>query len=322
MPVQSQKSAITPAIWAGMISVYILWGSTYLAIRFAVMTIPPFLMAGIRHFTAGILLYTFMRLRGTPRPTRANWKSAAIVGLLLLAGANGLVSWAEQVVPSAVTALLVGSVPLWMILIDWIGGRYRDRAKRPSWLAFAGVVTGFLGIGLLVGPGHLSDNLAGARVDALGAAALLVGAVLWAGGSLYSREADLPSTPLLGTGMEMIVGGLGCLLISGVTGEWGRFNLAAVSTESLAGLLYLIVFGSLVGFASYTWLLRAAPTTLVSTYAYVNPVVAIFLGVIIGRETISPLMIAAAVIILASVALITFTRQPKAQVEEVGTVSD
>lgn len=322
MQPQTQKSAITPAIWAGMISVYILWGSTYLAIRFAVATIPPFLMAGVRHFTAGILLYTFMRLRGAPRPTRANWKSAAIVGLLLLAGGNGLVSWAEQVVPSAVTALLVGSVPLWMILIDWIGGRYRDRAKRPSWLAFAGVITGFIGIALLVGPGQLNDSLAGSRVNPIGAAALLVGAVLWAGGSLYSREANLPATPLLGTGMEMIAGGLGSLSIAALTGEFAQLNLAAVSAESVAGLLYLIVFGSLVGFASYTWLLRAAPTTLVSTYAYVNPVVAIFLGVIIGRETVSPLMIAAAVVILASVALITFTRSVNKKVEEVGTVSD
>ncbi|HEY4694249.1 MAG TPA: EamA family transporter, partial [Bellilinea sp.] len=275
-------------------------------------------MAGTRHFTAGVILYTIMRMRGAPSPTRANWKSAAIVGLLLLAGANGLVSWAEITVPSAVTALLVGSVPLWMILIDWISGRYRDKSKRPSWLAFAGVISGFIGIALLVGP----NEIAGQRVDPLGAAALLIGAVLWAGGSLYSRTADLPASPLLGTGMEMMIGGLGCFIISGLTGEWGRLDLAAVSTSSVTGLIYLIVFGSLVGFASYTWLLRAAPTTLVSTYAYVNPVVAIFLGVLLADEVISPRMILAAVIILASVALITFTRQPVKVKAPAGAVSD
>lgn len=312
------KTGIPTSIWLGMLSIYVFWGSTYLAIRFAVETIPPFFMAGTRHFTAGVILYAIMRLRGNPAPTRANWRSAAIVGLLLLAGANGLVSWAEITVPSAVTALLVGSVPLWMILIDWISGRYRDKAKRPSWLAFAGVITGFVGIALLVGP----NEIAGQRVDPLGAAALLIGAVLWAGGSLYSRTADLPASPLLGTGMEMIIGGLGCFVISAATGEWGRLDLAAVSTSSVTGLIYLIVFGSLVGFASYTWLLRAAPTTLVSTYAYVNPVVAIFLGVLLADEVISPRMIVAAVIILASVALITFTRQPAKLKAPAGAVSD
>ena len=251
----TRKTGIPTSIWLGMLSIYVFWGSTYLAIRFAVETIPPFFMAGTRHFTAGVILYTIMRLRGTPAPTKANWRSAAIVGLLLLAGANGLVSWAEKTVPSAVTALLVGSVPLWMILIDWITGRYRDKTKRPSWLAFAGVVSGFVGIALLVGP----NEIAGQRVDPLGAAALLIGAVLWAGGSLYSRTADLPSAPLLGTGMEMMIGGFGCFVISALTGEWGRLDLSAVSTSSVTGLIYLIVFGSLVGFASYTWLLRAAP---------------------------------------------------------------
>ena len=319
MQATARKTEIPTSVWLGMLSIYIIWGSTYLAIRFAVETIPPFLMVGVRNFIAGVILYAFMRLRGTPAPTRVNWRSAAVVGLLLLTGGNGLVSWAEKTVPSAVTALLVGAVPLWMVLLDWISGRYRDKSKRPSWLAFAGVLTGFGGIALLVGPGELSAN----RVDPIGAAALLFGALLWAGGSLYSRDAALPESPLLGTGMEMIAGGLGAIVIAGITGEFGQVNLAAVSTRSLLGFLYLIFFGSLVGFASYTWLLRAAPTTLVSTYAYVNPVVAIFLGVLLANETITARMLVAAVIILASVALITFTRQPaRARVEEIGAVSD
>lgn len=306
MQAAARTSKIPLSVWAGMISIYLVWGSTYLAIRFAVETIPPFLMAGARNLTAGLILYTFMRLRGTPAPTRLHWRSAAIVGILLLTGGNGLVSWAETIVPSAITALLVGAVPLWMILIDWVSGRYRDPDKRPNWLAFLGVFTGFGGIALLVNP----FQLGGAQVDLIGAGALLLGALLWAGGSLYSREAVLPKSPLLGTGMEMITGGLALLLVSGLAGEWGRFDLTAVSTKSLYGLLYLIVFGSLVGFASYTWLLRAAPTTLVSTYAYVNPVVAIFLGVLLADEVITGRMTLAAVIILASVAIITFARQP------------
>ena len=319
MQASARKAEISTSVWLGMLSIYIVWGSTYLAIRFAVETIPPFLMAGVRNLVAGVILYAFMRLRGTPAPTRLNWRSAAVVGLLLLTGGNGLVSWAEKTVPSAVTALLVGAVPLWMILLDWIGGRYRDKSKRPSWLTFAGVLTGFGGIALLVGPGELSGH----QVDLLGAGALLIGALLWAAGSLYSREAALPESPLLGTGMEMIAGGLGLFVLSGLAGEWGQLNLAAVSTKSLSAMLYLTVFGSLVGFASYTWLLRAAPTTLVSTYAYVNPVVAIFLGVLLANETITPRMLVAAVIILASVELITFTRQPaRAKVEASGTMSD
>lgn len=319
MQATARKTEIPTSVWLGMLSIYLVWGSTYLAIRFAVETIPPFLMAGVRNFTAGVILYAFMRLRGVHAPTRINWRSAAIVGLLLLTGGNGLVSWAEKTVPSAVTALLVSSVPLWMILIDWISGRYRDKSKRPSWLAFVGVLTGFGGITLLVGPGELSGN----QVDLIGAAALLVGALLWAAGSLYSRDAVLPESPLLGTGMEMIAGGLGSIVLAGITGEFGQVNLATISTRSALGFFYLIVFGSLVGFACYTWLLRVAPTTLVSTYAYVNPVVAIFLGILLANEAISPLMLVAAVIILASVALITFARQPAhARVEEVGVVSD
>lgn len=319
MQASTQTSKIPLSVWAGMISIYIVWGSTYLAIRFAVDTIPPFLMAGIRNLTAGVILYTFMRLRGTPAPTRLNWRSAAIIGLLLLTGGNGLVSWAEKTVPSAITALLVGAVPLWMILIDWVSGRYRDPEKRPNWPAFVGVFTGFAGIALLVGP----DEIGNTQVDLIGAGALLLGALLWAGGSLYSREAVLPKSPLLGTGMEMITGGLGLFVVSLLAGEWGQFDLAAVSAKSLYGMLYLILFGSLVGFASYTWLLRAAPTTLVSTYAYVNPVVAIFLGVLFAGEVISGRMLLAAVIILASVALITFTRQPaRKPVEQLGSASD
>lgn len=299
------KTTSPLAIWAGMLSIYVVWGSTYLAIQFAVETIPPFLMAATRNFTAGVILYTWRRLAGDPRPSLLHWRSAAIIGLLLLTGGNGLVSWAEQLVPSGVTSLLVGSVPLWIMLVDLVSGYYRQGGSRPGVLAVMGLVAGFGGIALLVGPGQLSGT---GQVNLIGAGALLLGSLLWALGSVYNRGAKLPASPLLGTGMEMLAGGLGLFVVGTLAGEWPEVNLAGISTSSLFGLLYLIFFGSLVGFASYTWLLRVAPITLVSTYAYVNPVVALFLGALIASEVITGRMIIAALIILGSVALITVTR--------------
>lgn len=299
------KTTSPLAIWAGMLSIYVVWGSTYLAIQFAVETIPPFLMAATRNFTAGVILYTWRRLAGDPRPSLLHWRSAAIIGLLLLTGGNGLVSWAEQLVPSGVTSLLVGSVPLWIMLVDLVSGYYRQGGSRPGVLAVMGLVAGFGGIALLVGPGQLSGT---GEVNLIGAGALLLGSLLWALGSVYNRGAKLPASPLLGTGMEMLAGGLGLFVVGTLAGEWPEVNLAGISSSSLFGLLYLIFFGSLVGFASYTWLLRVAPITLVSTYAYVNPVVALFLGALIASEVITGRMIIAALIILGSVALITVTR--------------
>ncbi len=303
------KTTSPLAIWAGMLSIYVVWGSTYLAIQFAVETIPPFLMAATRNFTAGVILYTWRRLAGDPRPSLLHWRSAAIIGLLLLTGGNGLVSWAEQLVPSGVTSLLVGSVPLWIMLVDLVSGYYRQGGSRPGVLAVMGLVAGFGGIALLVGPGQLSGT---GQVNLIGAGALLLGSLLWALGSVYNRGARLPASPLLGTGMEMLAGGLGLFVVGTLAGEWPEVNLAGISSSSLFGLLYLIFFGSLVGFASYTWLLRVAPITLVSTYAYVNPVVALFLGALIAGEVVTGRMIVAALIILGSVALITITRTKRA----------
>jgi drug/metabolite transporter (DMT)-like permease len=285
-----------------MIAVYIVWGSTYLAIRFAVETMPPFLMAGVRFLIAGAVLYAFRRLGGDPAPLRIEWRSAAIVGLFLLVGGNGSVVWAEQRVPSGIAALLVGSAPLWMVLIDAL----RPGGRRPWGWTILGVVLGFAGIVILVGPAQLI-GIEGS-VDLLGAAALTFAALSWAVGSLYNRGAKLPASPLLGTGMEMLMGGLGLLLLGTLTGEWGRLDLEAIAPRSLWGLIYLIVFGSWVGFAAYTWLLRVAPTTLVSTYAYVNPLVAIFLGNLLAAEPVTPRILIAAAIIVGSVAVITLTQ--------------
>jgi drug/metabolite transporter (DMT)-like permease len=290
-----------------MLSVYLVWGSTYLAIRFAIETMPPFLMAGVRFLIAGAILYAWRRAAGDALPTRVQWRSAAVVGAFLLVGGNGGVVWAEQTVPSGIAALLIASTPLWMVLVDlaWrrAGGR---RVQRPKWITMVGVLVGFVGIVLLVGPEQVTGI--GGEVDLAGAGVLTLASFLWAVGSVYSREADLPDSPLLGTGMEMLAGGLGLLLLGSVVGEWGRLDLAGISTLSWLGFGYLIFFGALVGFAAYTWLLRAAPTTLVSTYAYVNPLVAILLGSVFAQEALSGRVLVSAAVILGGVAVITLTQ--------------
>lgn len=293
-------------IWLAMLSVYIVWGSTYLAIAFAVQTMPPFLMAAARFLVAGGILFIYRRwISKDPAPRALEWRSAAVVGLFLLLGGNGGVVWAEQRVPSGIAALLVGASPLFMVLIDAI----RPGGVRPSWQTALGVLVGFGGIALLIGPDQWGSN--GQGTDLTGMLVLILAAFLWAAGSLYSRNACLPGSPLLGTGMEMLTGGAGLLVLGTLTGEWARLDLSAISTPSLLGLVYLIFFGSLVGFASYTWLLRNAPTPLVSTYAYVNPLIAILLGNLLASEPITLPVIASALIILSSVALINMQRSAR-----------
>jgi drug/metabolite transporter (DMT)-like permease len=298
----TQKAPSSASIWTGLIAIYIVWGSTYLAIRFAVETIPPFLAAGTRFLVAGSVLYAFQRLRGDKAPIRVEWRSAAIVGLFLLVGGNGGLMWAEQRVASGIASLMIASVPLWIAILDTV----RPGGRRPGRWVILGVLTGFAGIIILIGPAQLIgfDN----QVDLLGAAVLLFAAFSWAVGSLYNRGARLPTSPLLGTGMEMLVGGLGLFILGTISGEWIQLDPSTFSTRSIVGLIYLIVFGSWVGFASYTWLLRVAPTMLVSTYAYVNPLVAIFLGNLLAGEELTPRVLIAAVIILGSVAMITLTQ--------------
>jgi drug/metabolite transporter (DMT)-like permease len=292
-------------IWLALIAVYITWGSTYLAIRFAVETIPPFLMAGVRFLIAGAILYTWRRLAGDPAPARFHWRSAIIIGLLLLLGGNGGVVWAEQRVASGIAALIVGSAPLFMVLIDAL----RPGGQRPNWQTGSGVLVGFMGIALLISPSQWTGN--GLQMDGPGVVVLLFASLLWAVGSLYNRSAHLPASPLLGTGMEMLAGSAGLFIMGTLTGEWGRLELAAITPRSLWGLLYLITGGALVGFACYTWLLRVAPTPLVATYAYVNPLIAIFLGNLLAKEALTPRLLIAAVVIVSAVALINTGRAKK-----------
>ncbi len=302
-----KNNASNFSIWTALIALYIVWGSTYLAIRFGVETLPPFLLAATRFLIAGAILYGWRVAAGDQRPTAINWRSAAIVGGFLLVGGNGGVTWAEQRVVSGVAALMVGLVPLWMLLMDAVG---RDR-KTPGLQGSIGVVLGLAGIVLLVGP----SNLLGFShdIDLVGILALCLATFLWAAGSLYSRNAPLPDSPLMGTAMEMLAGGVGLLLLATLTGEWSRLNLAEVAPRSLWGLVYLITFGSLVGYAAYTWLLRVAPTPLVATYAYVNPLIAILVGNLLAQEPLTPRILISALVIVGSVILINSARSHNAK---------
>ena len=279
--------------------IYLIWGSTFLAILFAIQTLPPFLMAGVRFLVAGSLVYAWSRfVSGAAAPNRAQWRGAAAVGVLLLVGGNGLLVWSEQRVPSGVAALLVGTVPCFMAVIDWL----RPGGARPSGHVVAGLLLGLLGLVWLVGPDAL---MGGGRADFIGATAVVLGSFSWAAGSIYSRHAETPASPFLSTAMQMLAGGAVLLLLSFVLGEPWAFDVNSVSLRSALGILYLIVFGSIVAFSAYIWLLRVSTPARVSTYAYVNPVVAVLLGWALADEGLTMRVGVAAAVIVSGVALIT-----------------
>jgi len=290
---------------AAFVAVYIVWGSTYLAIRYAVETMPPFLMVGARFLVSGVILYAWSRARGEPRPSRAQWRDALVTGVLLLCCGNGAVAWAEQRVPSGLAALLVAIVPLWMVLVEWL----RPRGIRPTVSIVAGVVVGLIGLVVLIGPRTLVGD---GDVDRLGAIVLVVASLAWAGGSVYNRYGARPDSALMSTGLQMIAGSVGLLLVGVGAGELGTLNLTHVSLASWLGWLYLVTFGSLVGFTAYVYLLRAVSPAKASTYAYVNPVVAVFLGWAIAGEPVTMRTLAAAAIILGGVAMITISQNKTA----------
>ena len=295
------------SVIAAFIAVYTIWGATYLGIRFAIETIPPFLMAGSRFVIAGAVLYAWMRLSGAPAPTRMQWRATTMIGALLLLGGNGVLAWAEQLVPSGLAALIISTVPIWMVLLDWLRG-----GARPTAGISIGLVLGLVGIALLVGPANLAG---GNQLNTLGVIVLLFASLSWATGSLYARRASIPSTPLLATSMEMLTGG-GLLLLAGlVAGEGGQLRLDQLSLRSVVAFGYLVFFGSLVGFSAYTWLLRVSTPARVSTYAYVNPVVAVFLGWALAGEALTPQTLLAAAVIITAVVVIT-TGQSKKSVPQ------
>jgi drug/metabolite transporter (DMT)-like permease len=283
-------------VWLGLGIVYVVWGSTYLAIRVMVRTIPPLLGAGLRFALAGaivLLVVAWRREPGAWRPTRREALAALCIGTLLAAGGNGLVTIAERDVPSALAALLIASVPLWVVVYRSIS---RDRVHGAT---LGGVVVGFVGVALLLLPGNLPEG-----VPLGGAVLCIVAAASWAAGTFASPRAPLPSDPLASTGWQMLLGGLVMVAIGVVAGEVGDVDASAVSGESLVAFAYLLVFGSLVAFTAYVWLLQNAPVSQVATYAYVNPVVAILLGATLLDETLTTGTLVGAAIIVASVAVI------------------
>ena len=299
MSAPSPRSSPLPiAIVLAFLAVYLIWGSTYLAIRWSVETMPPFLMAAVRFLTAGALLYGWFHARGMTRPSAKQWKAATISGGLLLGGGNGAVVVAVQWVPSGLAALLVGTVPLWIVLVDWLAGS----RVCPSTRSGIGVVVGFAGIAILAGSPGVG---AGGPREAFAAVLVLAGSLSWALGSIYSKyAADLPRPgPLVS--MQMLTGGSILLLMSIAAGEPFSFDISAVSLKSVLSLAYLITFGAMVAYAAYVWLLNVVSPAKATTYAYVNPVVAMFLGWALADEPLSFRALLAAAIILGAVVLIT-----------------
>ena len=298
-------------------TVYVVWGSTYLAIAYVVETLPPFLAAGARFLLAGGMLVAFLlaqhqwrRQRGTPSslpaPRLVEWRTALVVGGLLLLGGNGMVMTAEQTIPSGIAAVIIATVPIWMSLFDAVLTR-----RRPSALAVGGLVVGLVGVAILLLP---TEGIS--ALDPLGIGMLVLATISWAAGSLYARRGPLPSNQLLGTGMQQLAGGTLLVLVALAVGDVGRLDLAGVSTESWLGLAFLVVFGSLIAYTAFVWLLNNVAVTTVSTYAYVNPIVAVALGLLFRGESLTPrTLLAAALIIGAVVAMVT--GRPK-QAEDAG----
>ncbi|MDZ4772592.1 MAG: EamA family transporter [Planctomycetota bacterium] len=290
---------------AAFAAVYILWGSTYVAIKFAVETLPPFTMAGVRFVTAGIILLAWTQLRGEGGATLRQWRSAAIAGALMMMASNGLVCWAEKRVDSSLAALLVATVPLWMMTLDWA----RRGGSRPSAATLTGVIVGLVGVAILVWPEEGRVQL-----DFAGVAALLVATLCWSIGSIYTRSADLPKSMIRATAMQMTCGGVLQFALGTALGELQTFEPDLVTAKSVWSLAYLLVAGSLVGFTAYIWLLRNTTAARAATYAYVNPIVAVILGAWLASEEITwRRLVGAGVVLLGVVLSLTASASSRAR---------
>ena len=300
----SVAAARNPGILLGMLVLYVVWGSTYLGIAVAVESIPPFLMAATRFVIAGLALLALSRLHGGSAfewPTRREWRDSLIVGALLLGGGMGMVAFAEQTIPSGITAILIAMLPVWVAIFSRLF--FGERLPRG---AIVGIAVGFVGVAVLVGPTALGIE---GGLEPLGLAAAIVSPIAWSLGSLFaSHLAVLPRRPLVLAGAEMLCGGLILVAMSAVAGELATFQIAAVTASSFIALTYLTVVGSLIAFTTYGWLLRKAPLSLIATYAYVNPVVAVILGFVVLNEPIELRTLVAGAIIVFAVALIVTSR--------------
>ena len=315
MPTNASTATHRGQVWLGLLVLYFVWGSTYLGIAYAVETIPPFLMAAIRFALAGLVLLTWSIVRSRGEfvpPSRREWRDSAIVGAMLLGGGMGLVAWGEQTIPSGIAALIIALMPVWVAVL----GRVFLGERLPG-IAIAGIVIGFVGVGILVGPTIAGESGA---LNPLGLLALLISPISWSAGSLFaSHRATLPKQPLVATGLQMVTGAAVLLVFALLTGEPARFDPAAVSRDSLVALAYLTIIGSLLAFTVYGWLLRVAPLPFIATYAYVNPVVAVILGTVVREEPLDPRTLVAGAVIVGAVALIVTARSrmatPRSQAE-------
>ena len=297
-------------------AVYLIWGSTYLAIRYAIETLPPFLMAASRFLTAGLILFVWALAQGESiRASLSQWPRAFIIGALLLLCGNGGVTWAEKYIASGLAALLIATEPLLVVMLNWAITRHRPNTK-----VLFGVFIGFAGVALLIGDGLRQGELS--SMSLIGAGVVVLASVAWAGGSVYVNRRPIQASTSMASGMQMIAGGSLLFLLALTAGDFQRLNLASASWRSVASVVYLTLFGSLVAFTAYSWLLRNVTPARAATYAYVNPVVAVLLGWLFASEPITSRMLIAAAIIVGSVALITTYGTEQAKVHLAPPIHD
>lgn len=306
---KSKRSVVI--LIAALAAVYIIWGSTYLGIKYAIETLPTFLMAGFRFTVAGSVMLLWARFtKDYEKPKLIHWRTSFIVGALLLLCGNGFVVLAEHYISSSLAALLIATEPFWIVIISWLV----MKGVRPNLKVALGLVLGFIGVTLLIGGSGFSFESGNNQL--IGAGLIIIGTLAWASGSLYGLRAPTPKSPILTAGMQMLAGGLTLLLVGTLLGEWKTFDAAKVSTNSLLALVYLIVFGSIIAFTAYSWLLKNVEPSLASTYAYVNPVIAVLLGWAIAGESLTGQMLLGAGVIVGSVVLITSQEKEVKSVEK------
>jgi drug/metabolite transporter (DMT)-like permease len=287
---------------------YIVWGSTYLGIRLCVAEMPAFLFAGSRNFLAGVLTLAVAFLFKAPLPTRRQTFDATVMGLFLFLGGNGGVAWAEQTIPSGVAALLLGTTPFWMVTIN----RFLHKGKPLKGLAWVGMALGFLGVALLANPFASADL---GRLDPVGCLVVSLAAVSWSIGSVWGSRRDLPVSPFVSAGIQMASGGLVLLLLAVLSGDVTRFEWVKVTSTGILSFIYLILFGTILGFMAFYYVLRRTPPHIVSSYAYVNPVVAVILGYVILKEPFGLRTLGSTLLIVSGVAMTLWSSRSRAVVE-------